>query len=96
VGRGEIFQIPDREGPITADLLFGVQFAGPEPWAEILADGSVGKGKPSQIARLVYATASSAKGFRKRRPARGGDLHQTRNISFATIRTLGLLISRID
>jgi hypothetical protein len=93
VGKGEIFEIPDREGPLTADFFFGVRFEGPEPWAEILADGSVGRGKTSQMARLVYTSARAAKGFRKRRPARGGDLHQSRNISFATIRALGSLIS---
>jgi hypothetical protein len=88
-GKGEIFQIPDREGPLTADFCFGVTFQGPEPWAEILADGSVGQGKRSQTARLVYSSAR----LRKRRPPRGGDLQQIRGISFATIRTLGSLIS---
>src|SRR5262245_12006906 len=71
VGKGEIFQIRDREGPFTADFCFGVRFEGPEPWAEILADGSVGQGKTSQMARLVYTSASAAKGFRKKRPGRG-------------------------
>jgi hypothetical protein len=85
-GKGEIFQIPDREGPLTADFCFGVTFQGPEPWAEILADGSVGERKRSQTARLR----------KRRRPARGGDLHQERGISFATIRTLGSLISGSD
>jgi hypothetical protein len=93
VEKGEIFQIPDREGPLTADFCFGVRFEGPEPWAEILADGSIGEQKPSLTARLVYTSAEVAKGIRKRRPARG-DLHQTRYISFATIRALGSLISR--
>jgi hypothetical protein len=68
-GKGETFQIPDREGPLTADFCFVVQFEGPEPWAEILADGSLGEGKPSQMARLVYTSGRMAKGLRKRRPA---------------------------
>jgi hypothetical protein len=93
VGKGEIFQIPGREGPRTADFSFAVRFEGPEPWAEIVADGSLGEGKPSQTARLVYTSASAAKGFRKKRP-KGPDLHQTRSISFATIRALGCLIAR--
>jgi hypothetical protein len=93
VGKGEIFQIPDREGPITADFSFGITFEGPGPWAEILADGSMGEGKPSQTARLAYTSASAAKGFRKMRPRRGPDLHQSRTITFATIRALGSLIS---
>jgi hypothetical protein len=92
-GKGEIFQIPDREGPLTADFSFAVRFDGPEPWAEIIADGSMGEGKASQVARLVYTSASAAKGFRKKRP-KGPDLHQTRHISFATIRALGCLIAR--
>ena len=85
-GKGEIFQIPDREGPLTADFCFSVMFQGPEQWAEILADGSVGE-------RIVYASERVRK---RRRPARGGDLHQERGISFATIRTLGSLISGSD
>jgi hypothetical protein len=93
VGKGEIFQIPGREGPRTADFSFAVRFEGPEPWAEIVADGSLGEGKPSQTARLVYTSASAAKEFRKKRP-KGPDLHQTRSISFATIRALGCLIAR--
>jgi hypothetical protein len=93
VGKGEIFQIPGRQGPRTADFSFAVRFEGPEPWAEIVADGSLGEGKPSQTARLVYTSASAAKGFRKKRP-KGPDLHQTRSISFATIRALGCLIAR--
>ena len=28
VGKGEIFQIPDREGPLTADFCFGVDSRG--------------------------------------------------------------------
>jgi hypothetical protein len=93
-GKGEIFHIPDREGPLTADFSFGIRFEGPQPWAEILADGSLGQGKPSQTARLVYTSGRMAKDLRKRRPAGRGDLHQTRNISFATIRALGSLIGR--
>jgi hypothetical protein len=93
-GKGETFQIPDREGPLTADFCFVVRFEGPQPWAEILADGSLGEGKPLQMARLVYTSGRMAKDLRKRRPAGRGDLHQTRNISFATIRALGSLIGR--
>ena len=97
VGKGETFRLPGREGALmrsrARDFCFSVQFVGPEPWAEILADGSIGEQKPSQTARLVYTSAEVAKGIRKRRPARG-DLHQTRYISFATIRALGSLISR--
>jgi hypothetical protein len=92
VGKGEIFQIPDREGPLTADFCFGVQFEGPRPWAEILADGSMGQGKTSQMARLVYTSGRTAKGFRKPGARLRGDLHQSRSISFATIRALGSLI----
>jgi hypothetical protein len=94
IGKGEIFQIPDREGPLTADFFFGVRFEGPHPWAEILADGSVGQEKISQMARLVYTSGKTAKGFRKPRAAQRGDLHQTRSITFATIRALGSLIGR--
>jgi len=95
VGKGEIFQIPDREGPLTADFWFGVQFEGPRPWAEILADVS-GQGKTSQMARLVYTSGNTARGSRKRRTAPRGDLHQSRSVSFATIRALGSLISGVE
>lgn len=94
IGKGEIFQIPDREGSLAADFCFGVQFEGPHPWAEIWADGSVGQGKMSQMARLVYTSGKTAKPSRKLRAAQRHDLHQTRSISFATIRALGSLIAR--
>jgi hypothetical protein len=93
VGKGEIFQVPDREGPLTADFCFGIRFGGPAPWAEILADGSVGEGKTAQMARLVYNTRSTSKHPRGPRTAPRGDLHQSRSITFATVRALGSLIS---
>jgi len=108
VGKGEIFQLPYRDMSGRASYSsFSVRFDGPEPWAEIFAFDPV---EEEQTARLVYTSAEVAKwlrsrpraahavhggrGFRKRRPARGGDLHQERHISFATIRALGSLISR--
>jgi hypothetical protein len=92
--KGEVFKIPvAREGPLKADFSFGIRFQGPEPWAEILADGSLGEGRASQMARLVYSSSSGTKGFRKQRKTQSGDLHQSRTISFATIRTLGTLLS---
>ncbi len=94
VGKGETFLIPDPEGPLTADFSFRVQFDGPQPWADILADGSIGGGKISRMARLVYTSRKAAKGPRKQRAAQRADLHQTRSISFATIRVLGSLIAR--
>ena len=97
---------PGTPSRLGEDSAFSVQFVGPDPWAEIYAH-DLGLRKASQTARLVYTSAEVAKalasgrGFRKRRPIRDrdlhqirGDLHQTRVISFATIRALGSLISR--
>ena len=45
-GEGEVFQIPDgRRPPLTFDAMFAITFEGPRPWAEIVADGSMGEGK---------------------------------------------------
>ena len=90
--RGEDFTIPDEREPISADSFFGIQIVGPRPWAEISADGSVGKGKGRPMAKLVYAQEWSA--WR-------GDLYQSRHVSFyqsrhvtfATVRALGSLLA---
>jgi hypothetical protein len=91
-GEGEVFQIPDgRRPPLTFDAMFAITFEGPRPWAEILADGSIGEGRFSQMGRLVYN--STLKRDRRRPIGKQGDLQQSHRISFVTIRALGSLIS---
>jgi hypothetical protein len=89
---GQFFKIRiPREKPFTgADSFFEVTFEGPRPWAEILADGSIGTANRSKMARLVYVSEKTAS---TKERDREGDLHQVRRITFATIRSLGSLIS---
>jgi len=92
-GHGEAISIPGARD-MPADFCLSITFEGPRPWAEILADGSVGKGTPSKMARLVYASRDAGSGSCGRNPRHWRDLHQSRWISFATIRALGSLIAR--
>ena len=91
VARGQAFHIPVRgEPPITdADDLFGIRFEGPQLWAEILADGSVGRGRTSQMARYVYSPAEAISRLT-------GDLRQSRSVTYATVRALGSLLAQWD
>jgi len=90
--RKEFFRVPvPGERPLKADSSFNIRFDAPRPWAEIAADGSF-EGNPDEMARLVYVRPEEVKGFRKRNPLEKGDLHQTRYISFATVRRLGSLL----
>jgi hypothetical protein len=88
VGHGETLKFPGI--PECIDQFLGIRFDGPEPWAEIYADGSIGRG--TQVARLVYARPPTAAASHRHETKRS-DLHQTRNISFITIRALGSLIA---
>ena len=86
-GEGEILRVPVRGGkPQLADHALNVQFDGPEPWAQILVDDSLGQGAASEMARFVYTPG----GDRDERFAiPRGDLHQRRFITFSTIWALG-------
>jgi hypothetical protein len=87
-GRGETPHASNREDPQMDDLRFSIQFNGPHPSAKIVvATGSVRSGKMEE---LMYTQEGPTK--QKRQPAYGG-LHQTRFVSFNTIRALGLLVS---
>src|SRR5262249_52712984 len=80
--KGEHFRTPGLKE--TTDDFCGIDLEGPRPWAEIIADGSLGERK--QFARLVYWKKSV-------RQQREGDLHQRRFMTYRTIRKLGSLLS---
>jgi hypothetical protein len=82
--RGEHFRTPGLKE--TTDDFCGIELDGPRPWAEILADGSVGELK--EFARLVYTRP-----WKKPVRHREGDLNQSRHTTYRTIRKLGSLLS---
>jgi hypothetical protein len=87
--KGEAVKIPGlRKRSSREDWFLGVTLAGPDPWAQILADGSLGKANPTPMARFVYSTHVPS-----HRAGERSDLHQERHITFKTIRRLGELLS---
>lgn len=87
---GEQMCYRDRGKLHPFDFGLGIRLQGPRPWAEILADGSMGQLKSNQVGRLVYHAGGGA-----RSPAiKDPDMHQERYISFSTIRALAELIRR--
>jgi hypothetical protein len=92
--RKEFFKIPVAgERPITKADAFDIEFDGPRPWAHIFANGLIGEPDPNEMARFVYVHPEEVKRFKK---GPKGDLHQTRHISFATVRRLGCLLASSD
>ena len=74
---------------ILADGLFFIRLTGPEPWAEIAIDDSVASvmmGQRKLVAQRVYT--------QQRKSRRHTDLHQTRIVSYRTIRKLGSLLGK--
>jgi hypothetical protein len=93
--RGEFFKIPVRgQRPITkADAFCGARFEGPHPWAEIVADATLGDSQKWDVARLVYATPNDPRRkLGREQREHSGDLFQIRGVSFRTIRGLGDLL----
>jgi hypothetical protein len=84
-GKGEQFRIP-RQKPLA---FWQVEFDGPRPWAEILADvddvSSRTSGGAPNMARLVYFDEAT-------RGKSVGDLIHRATIGFKTIRALGSLV----
>lgn len=92
--RGERFKIPDPpRRPIFTDFGCGVEFDGPRPWAQIIANPSSFTDKDSDVARLVYCREADTKTPPKGNREKKADLSQNRNVTFRTIRTLGALLS---
>jgi hypothetical protein len=86
--RGETFSVPDRRERLVADFAFGFVVAGPQPWAEISGDGSLGSQRYSEMATFVYSPGDD-----KGAAARDSDLHQRRSVTFATIRKLAGIVA---
>jgi hypothetical protein len=100
VGESLIIDFEDGEEPVSGpetDLHVGLTLDGPTPWAEIIADASLGDGTPEgttryQAGRFVYHNIRrTAGGVFKRRAE---DFHQTRRITFKTIRRIGALLAQ--
>jgi hypothetical protein len=96
---GESLIVPaepdDEEGPLTGpdtDWHVGIRLDGPTPWAEIMADASYGgEFTTDNFARFVYHNIKrEPAGYFKRRRE---DLHQSRHITFKTIRQIGALLA---
>lgn len=92
-GDGERFKLPERKGKQYAlSTFFEVQFIGPGPSAQIMADGTKEFGL---LARLLYVQARkhSPRLVTKAGLLKIPDLCQTSSISFKTIKALGTLVS---
>jgi hypothetical protein len=96
--KGEHYRIPRYSipGVGVSDPLFGINLAGPQPWAEIYADGT-GTGEGKKFARLVYNTIKIVVGHAiplKSDRQDKGNLSQSRRITYRTIRALGSLLAK--
>jgi hypothetical protein len=94
---GESLIIPDDEGPpLTGpdnDWFVNITLDGPTPWAQIIADASLGEARPSEMGRLVYHNTKRDRDGGYWAPAGSGNLHQSRSITFKTIRQIGALLA---
>jgi hypothetical protein len=86
--RGETFNITFQRETRVADFAFGLTVTGPDPWAEIVADGSFGGVRRNYTARFVYSAQRKSNAD----PTSQGDLTQSRAITFATLRKLGAIV----
>jgi hypothetical protein len=101
VGESLIISAEDEEGgPLTGpdnDWFVGITLDGPTPWAQIIIDASLGEGRPAETARFVYHSVKRDRDGGFWAPRGSGDLHQSRYITFRTIRRIGaLLVARSD
>src|SRR5215211_24315 len=97
VGESLIIDCEDDEGLVSGpetDWHVGIRLDGPTPWADITADASAGEFTHGKYARLVYHNIRRAPGGAFKR--RVEDFHQTRTITFKTIRRIGALLAPID
>ncbi len=95
---GESLIIPDEDGrpPLVGpenDWFVGLTLDSPTPWAQIIVDASLGEARPSEMARLVYHNMRRDRDGGHWAPAGSGNLHQSRNVTFKTIRRIGALLA---
>jgi hypothetical protein len=70
-----------------ADHLLTIRLDTPTPWAEIFVDLGAG-GDPADWGRLVYTGFFKKRPSKKMSPRSLDDLHQTRRVTFRTVRLL--------
>jgi hypothetical protein len=91
---------PDVEGePLSGpenDWFVSITLDGPTPWAQIIADASLGDVRKTEMARFVYHNIKRDRDGGFWAPPGSGDLHQSRNITFKTIRRIGELLAEDD
>jgi hypothetical protein len=78
---------PFGESYTGADHLLAIRLDTPRPWAEIFVDSGAG-GDPAKWGRLVYTAYFRERLSTKTSPRSLADLHQTRQVTFRTIRLL--------
>jgi len=102
VGERLIIDFEDGEQPVSGpetDRHVSIRIDGPTPWADITADASLGDGTPEgttryQAGRFVYHNIRrTPAGIFKRREE---DFHQTRWITFKSIRRIGALLAQTN
>jgi hypothetical protein len=91
--RGEEICYRDGRNLVPFDSLLGVTFCGPRPWAEIIADSSIGEMKRGEVGRLVYNMEATLGKRKARKINDTSDLQQQRYVTFKTIRTLASLFA---
>jgi hypothetical protein len=104
VGESLIIPAEPEEGEPLGEPLIGpendwfvsITLDGPTPWAHIIADASLGAVRTTEMARFVYHSMKRDRDGGFWAPPGSGDLHQSRNITFKTIRRIGELLGRAD
>jgi len=87
IGDGEPLIGPEN------DWFVSVTLDGPTPWAQIMVDASLGASRPGEMARFVYHSMKRDRDGGFWAPPGSGDIHQSRYITFKTIRRIGELIA---
>lgn len=100
IGETLVIPVEPEEGePLSGpenDWFVSITLDGPTPWAQIIADASLGNVRPSEVGRFVYHGMKRDRDGGFWAPPGSGDLHQSRHITFKTIRRIGELLARDD
>jgi hypothetical protein len=100
VGESLIIDFEDGEEPASGpetDWHVSLRIDSPTPWADLIADASLGDGTHEgttryQAGRFVYHNIKRTSGGVFKR--RAEDFHQTRTVTFRTIRRIGALLAK--
>jgi hypothetical protein len=98
---GESLIIQDEDGrpPIVGpenDWFVEIRLHSPTPWAQIMVDATLGEVRSCDRARLVYHNMRRDRDGGHWAPDGAGNLHQSRNITFKTIRRIGALLAQTN